>query len=56
MVGEHSVCCEAFSVRSVGAIRKDFVGISSDNACENHAHRKPKVSCVKLICAGLVCT
>ena len=35
-------------------IRKDFVGISSDNVCEKHAHRKPKVSYVKLICIGLV--
>ena len=26
------------------AIGKDFVGISSDNECENHSHRKPKVS------------
>jgi len=26
------------------AIGKDFVGISSDNAGENPAHRKPKVS------------
>ena len=41
-------------MRGVGAIRKDSVGISSDNVCEKHAHRKPKVSCVKLICAGLV--
>ena len=35
-------------------IRKDSVGISSDNVCVKHARRKPKVSYVKLICIGLV--
>ena len=35
-------------------IRKDFVGISSDNVYEKNTHRKPKVSYVKLICIGLV--
>jgi len=62
MVGEHSVaekrrrkgrpCRKARALSE--AIGKDFVGISSDNAGENPAHRKPKVSWVKLICSGLV--
>ena len=52
MVGEHSVaekrrrkgrpCRKARALSE--AIGKDFVGISSDNAGENPAHRKPKVS------------
>ncbi len=52
MVGEHSVGLRSNTVRVDGANRNDFVGISSDNACENHARRKPKVSRVKLICPG----
>ena len=37
-----------------GAYRKANVGISSDNACEKHAHRKTKVSSAMLINGGLV--
>ena len=40
--------------RKTGARGKDFAGISSDNDCENQSRRKPKVSCVKFVCAGLV--
>ena len=31
-------------MRSAGAVRKEDVGISNDNAGEKPAHRKPKVS------------
>ena len=69
MVGEHSTGSEdapkgrglgncrkaaARGWRKPGACGKDFVGISSDNDCGNQSGRKPKVSCVKFVCAGLV--
>ena len=48
MVGEHSVAVKRYRKEAVGAgkldRRKDSVGISSDNAGENPARRKPKVS------------
>jgi hypothetical protein len=65
MVGEHSTGSEDVPKgrarifrdawrRKPGACGKDFVGISSDNDCGNQSGRKPKVSCVKFVCAGLV--
>jgi hypothetical protein len=64
MVGEHSTGSEdvpkgradifGCQRREPGACGKDFVGISSDNDCGNQSGRKPKVSCVKFVCAGLV--
>jgi hypothetical protein len=61
VVGEHSAGSEdapkgraPAGRREPGARRKDFVGISSDNDCGNQSGRKPKVSCVKFVCAGLV--
>ncbi len=48
MVGEHSAAVKPHRRRADWSeIGKDFVGISSDNAGENPAGRKPKVSCVK---------
>ena len=41
-------------MRVAGAFGKANVGISNDNAGEKPAHRKPKVSYVKVICVGLV--
>jgi hypothetical protein len=38
--------------RKAGARGKDFAGISSDNDCGNQSRRKPKVTCVKIFCAG----
>ena len=63
MVGEHSTGSEdapkgrtaSFKqkwCRKTGARGKDFAGISSDNDCGNQSRRKPKVSCVKFVCAG----
>ena len=37
-----------------GAITSENVGMSSVKACENHAHRKPKVSYATFIGVGLV--
>jgi hypothetical protein len=61
MVGEHSTQLRRrteraglYGPRERGASGKDFVGISSDNDCGNQSGRKPKVSCVKFVCAGLV--
>ena len=44
VVGEHSNRRRRCTVRYAGAIRKEDVGISNDNAGEKPAHRKPKVS------------
>jgi hypothetical protein len=43
-------------VRFAGAIRKENVGISNDNAGEKPAHRKTKVSWSTIIGSGLVGT
>ena len=40
--------------RGAGGIRSANADMSSDKECERHSRRNPKVSCVKLICAGLV--
>ena len=37
-----------------GAMTSENVGMSSVKACENHAHRKPKVSYATSIDIGLV--
>ena len=41
-------------MRIAGDFRSENADMSSDKECEKHSRRKPKVSCVKLICAGLV--
>ena len=41
-------------LRYIGAYRKANVGISSDNECENHSHRKTKDSSATSINGGLV--
>ena len=41
-------------VRTAGVNRRDYVGISSENTCEKHVHRKSKVSWGRLIRPGLV--
>jgi hypothetical protein len=43
-------------VSLAGTAGKANVGISNDNECEKHSHRKTKVSCAMLIRAGLVGT
>ena len=35
-----------YAVRRAGDSGKANVGMSNDNACEKHAHRKTKVSCI----------
>ena len=37
-----------------GDIRSENADMSNDKACEKHARRKSKVSCARLIRAGLV--
>ena len=44
VVGEHSDRLRRWIVRSAGAIGKEDVGISNDNADEKSAHRNPQVS------------
>ena len=44
VVGEHSNRRRRCTLRYAGAIRKEDVGISNDNAGEKPAHRKPQVS------------
>ena len=44
VVGEHSNRRRRCTLRYAGAIRKENVGISNDNAGEKPAHRKPQVS------------
>jgi len=41
-------------VRTFGGIGSENADTSSDKQCERHCRRKSKVSCVKLICAGVV--
>ena len=41
-------------MRSAGRQSSDYVGISSENACEKQARRKSKVSWGRLIRPGLV--
>ena len=44
VVGEHSNRRRRLYVSMAGAIRKEDVGISNDNAGKKPAHRQPKVS------------
>ena len=53
-VGEHCVSLRRSTVRTAGGITRDYADMSSENAGEKPAHRKPKVSSVKVICGGLV--
>ena len=41
-------------MKFAGDIGSENADMSSDKECERHSRRKSKVSCVKLICAGLV--
>jgi hypothetical protein len=43
----------SFGVSQGGAVTSENVGMSSVKACENHAHRKPKVSYATSIGVGL---
>ena len=54
MVGERSVGQGRREVIRAGGIGNENAGMSSDNAGEKPAHRKPKDSWVKLIFPGLV--
>ena len=53
-VAERSVSRRRYFERNAGGIRSANADMSSDKECERHSRRNPKVSCVKLICAGLV--
>ena len=54
VVGEHCVSLRRSIARTAGDITRDYADMSSENAGEKPAHRKPKVSFVKVICEGLV--
>ena len=54
VVGEHWVSLRRSTARTAGDIPRDYADMSSANAGEKPAHRKPKVSSVKVICGGLV--
>jgi hypothetical protein len=53
-VEEHCVSLRRSIARTAGGITRDYADMSSENAGEKPAHRKPKVSSVKVICGGLV--
>ena len=53
-VGEHCVSLRRSTARTAGGITRDYADMSSANAGEKPAHRKPKGSSVKVICGGLV--
>ena len=44
----------SYGVSHSGVMTSENVGMSSVMACENHAHRKPKVSYATFIGVGLV--
>ena len=44
MVGEHSIVERRVTARTPGRNGRDHAGMSSDNADEKPARRKPKVS------------
>ena len=52
MVGERSVSLRRWLVKAAGGIRSANADMSSDNAGEKPARRKPKVSCSTFIGAG----
>ena len=54
VVAERSVNLRRNTVTYSGDIRSENADISNDKACEKHARRKSKVSCARLIRAGLV--
>jgi len=54
VVVERSYCVEAGSVRTRGAMGSENAGTSSNNASENLARRKSKVSRATRIVPGLV--
>ena len=54
MVGERSIHAEAGLARASGEYGSENVGMSSNKRCENHLHRKPKVSWSTKIGPGLV--
>ena len=53
-VGERCYSCEVQGVSQDGAVTSENDGMSSVKACENHAHRKSKVSYARFIRVGLV--
>ena len=53
MVEEHFLDAEVRPAREDGVEGRENVGISSKKACENQAHRKPKVSWATQIDPGL---
>jgi hypothetical protein len=54
MVEERSVSLRSHAEKHDGGIGSANADMSSDNAGEKPARRKPKVSCATLIGAGLV--
>ena len=53
-VGERCKCSKVQGVSQDGALTSENDGMSSVKACENHAHRKSKVSYARFIRVGLV--
>ena len=56
MVGERSRGIEGIPVRSAGAPRSEYAGMSNDKMGENPIRRKPKGSYAMLVIVGLVGT
>ena len=54
VVAERSVSLRRCPVRDAGGIRSENADMSSEKKSERLFRWKSKVSCVKLICAGLV--
>ena len=53
-VGERWIRLRRSLARGAGGIPNENAGMSSEKACENHAHRKSKISWVKFVFPGLV--
>ena len=52
VVGEHSICAEAGSVRTCGAYGRENVGMSNRNPDENSGPQKSKVSSAMEVSGG----
>ena len=53
-VGEHSKCSEDRSARTIGALGREYAGISNDKTGEKPVRRKSKVSDARSFRVGLV--
>ena len=52
VVGEHSKCSEDRPARTIGALGREYAGISNDKTGEKPVRRKSKVSWARLILPG----